>query len=237
MTAIINLPVLKPDELAASGRPAYEVTVSEPIAGEIEEGGIGHCRAAFGESTRERILAAMVDLAVTEGYAAVNVDRLTARAGATPEDFERCFDDLESCLLAAFDAGAEEAIRRVTAAALQADGPDPARRIEAVFERGLRALLECVSTAPDLSRICLVEVAAVGSRGLARRDATLERFAKLIEIHTTTLFARPPPLASEFVVGGVHEIVQRRVRTGDTGGLTELAPALAQVWLPILRGG
>lgn len=212
------------------------MTVSESIAGESEKGGTG-CRPGFGDSPRERILSAMVDLAATEGYAAVSVDRLTAHAAVTLGDFERGFDDLESCLLAAFDVGAEEAIRQVTAAALQAEGPDPVRRIEVVLERGLRALLECMSAAPALTQVCLVEVAAVGSRGLARRDATLERFARLLEVQMATVAQRPPPLASEMVVGGVHEVLQRRVRRGDTGRLPELAPALAKVWLPVLRGG
>jgi AcrR family transcriptional regulator len=211
--------------------------VNEPVVGECEQGGAGDCASTFSGSTRAHILSAMVDLVVTEGYAAVTVDRLTARAAVSPDDFERSFADLESCFLAAFDVGAEEAIRRVTAAAFHADVPDPMRSIEIALERGLRALLECVSNAPALAHLCLIEVAAVGARGLARREATLERFARLIEIHLAALSQRPPPLASEMVVGGVHEILERKVRRGDTGRLAELAPALTQVWLPVLRGG
>ncbi|MET0973950.1 MAG: hypothetical protein ABWY95_11070, partial [Thermoleophilaceae bacterium] len=61
-----------------------------------------------------------------------------------------------------------------------------------------------------------------------------ERFVQLLETALPDLPGRPSQLASEMVVGGIHELLQRRARTRDTDGLPDLAPALAAIWLPML---
>ncbi len=189
---------------------------------------------------RTRILDAMVDVVAVHGYAAVTVERVTTHAGVSSEEFERSFEDLESCLLAVLDRTATHAIRVVQRAAAQAVRKLPVKdareQVELVFEPSLHALLSCVADHPELTRVCVVEVATIGSRGLAKRDAALERFVQVLEQALPDLPERPSQLASEMVVGGIHELVQRRARIGDLAELPQLSPALAAIWLPVLRG-
>jgi AcrR family transcriptional regulator len=191
-----------------------------------------------GGAARDPILDALVELVAAEGYSHVTVDRVLARAGTTWTDFEAHFSDLDAAMLDALDAAADRAIRRVRHAAAEAVRDAPMRsaadRIELVFEPALRALLECAAAAPGMTRLCVVEVATIGERGLARRDAALERFVRLLETTLPDRPDRPSQLASEMVVGGIHELLQRRARLGQTDGLPELAPALAAFWLPVL---
>jgi AcrR family transcriptional regulator len=193
-----------------------------------------------GGVARERILNALVELVARDGYSGVTAERVAERAGVSPADFSRTFDDLDACLLAVVDMAAQGAIRAVQQAAAEAARTtpmrDPDERLEHIFEPSLRALLACVAAKPDRARVCLVEVATIGARGLAKRDAALERFVQLLEDALPEQPERPSQLVSEMVVGGIHELLQRRARIRDTAGLPELAPALTAVWLPVLRG-
>ncbi len=193
-----------------------------------------------GPLARERILSAMVELVAAHGFADLTIERVAAHAGVSELEFEREFQDLEACLLAVLDDTASYAARLVQRTAAQAARElavaDAGRRLELIFEPSLAALLECAAQQPDLTRVCVVEVATIGSRGLAKRDAVLERFVQLLEQTLPDLPDRPSQLASEMVVGGIHELLQRRARLGDTAGLPDLAHALAAVWLPVLRG-
>ena len=193
-----------------------------------------------GPLARERILSAMVELVAAHGFADLTIERVAAHAGASEAEFEREFPDLEACLLAILDDTARHAARLVQRAAAQAareqPAADAAHRLELVFEPSLSALLECAAAQPELTRVCVVEVVTIGSRGLAKRDAVLERFVQLLEQALPELPERPSQLASEMVVGGVFELLQRRARIGDTAELPQLAHALAAIWLPVLRG-
>jgi AcrR family transcriptional regulator len=194
-----------------------------------------------GGPAREPILGALVELVAAEGYLSVTTDCVLERAGVSQVEFDALFPDLESAMLEALDAAADRAIRRVRHVAAQAARDLPIRagaeqRIDLVFEPALRALLECAAGAPDVTRVCVVEVATIGARGLARRDAALERFVQLLESTLPDLPNRPSQLASEMVVGGIHELLQRRARLADTDRLPELAPELAAIWLPVLTG-
>jgi AcrR family transcriptional regulator len=192
------------------------------------------------DPARERILDAMVDVVAVHGYADVTVERVITHAGVSEEEFERSFADLETCLLAVLDRTASHAIRIVQRAAARAvrEVPvtDAQEQVELVFEPSLHALLSCAAKQPELTRVCVVEVATIGSRGLAKRDAALERFVQLLEQALPDLPERPSQLASEMVVGGIHELLQRRARIGDLAELPQLSPALAAIWLPVLRG-
>jgi AcrR family transcriptional regulator len=193
-----------------------------------------------GPLARERILSAMVELVAAHGFADLTIERVAGHAEVSEAEFEREFRDLEACLLAVLDETARHAARLVQRAAADAarglPTSDPAQRLEVVFEPSLAALLRCAAGQPELTRVCVVDVATIGTRGLAKRDAVLERFVQLLEQTLPDLPERPSQLASEMVVGGVHELLQRRARIGDMAELPNLAPALAAVWLPVLRG-
>lgn len=193
-----------------------------------------------GGAARDPILDALVEVVAAEGYAHVTIDRVLARAGVSRAEFDDLFPDLDAAMLEALDVVADRALRHVRHVAAEALRGAPAasaeQRICLAFEPALRALLACAAATPNVTRLCVVDVATIGTRGLVRRDAALERFVQLLETTLPDLPNRPSQLASEMVVGGIHELLQRRARTGETAGLGELAPALAAIWLPVLTG-
>lgn len=193
-----------------------------------------------GGAARDSILDALVELVAAEGYPNVTVDRVLARARVTWAEFGAIYADLDAAMLDALDVVADRALRRVRRVAAQTlrgvSVTSAEQRMCLVFEPALRALLECAEATPNVTRLCVVDVATIGARGLVRRDAALERFVQLLESALPDLPNRPSQLASEMVVGGIHELLQRRARTAETDGLQELAPALAAIWLPVLTG-
>ena len=98
-------------------------------------------------------------------------------------------------------------------------------------------MLEAAAAQPDLTRLCLVEAPGLGAKALARKDAGLQRFVDLLDGELARRRGgEAPPLVSEMVVGGIYEVVQRAVRSGDISSLPDLAGQLRQLWQPALRG-
>jgi AcrR family transcriptional regulator len=234
--------------------------VEQAILGESEptKGDPGEGREEAGRpsgSRRARAVAAMVELAGSDGYVAVDVQRVAARAGLGTADFHRVFETLDDCLLAAFDEGAERVAERALKAAVEgaersatdgAAGGDPAGNDgdsgngagpELVLRAMLGAVAGCVAAEPRLARVCLVEIAALGERGIERRQALLDRLRRVLEEQLARVGPPPRRLACELIVGGVHEVLARRVRGGDCERVGELAPSLAAIWIPLVRGG
>jgi AcrR family transcriptional regulator len=185
----------------------------------------------FDDAPRGRVLSAMVEVVTHDGYRSATVDRVLQRANVAWPEFVGLFGDLDSCLLATLDAGMEQAWARASAATREDDA------LEACFERGLREVLELVAAQPGLARVCLVEASALGARAVERREAGLQRFVDSLERRLEHGEGTGPPstLAAEMVVGGIHEVVQRKVRAGETAGLPALAGELTRLWLPALR--
>jgi AcrR family transcriptional regulator len=181
------------------------------------------------------------------------------RAGITAADFHRCFADLDDCLLAAFDGGAERALaqaRDAAEAAVARDGAGPAvdgagkaengsgaakggpgSPAELVLRSMVGAVARCVGAEPKLAQVCLVESAALGPAAAERRRRLLDGFRRQLEEQLARVGPAPRPYASELIVGGIYEVVQLRVRNGEAGELADLAPSLAAVWVPLLRAG
>ena len=179
-------------------------------------------------STRGRTILALADLVASDGNEQVSVERLLERARVTRGDFERDFGDLDGCFLAAFDAGADYALRRAAAAAAEAEAEarlDAAStaRLDSKFESALQAVLECMASAPALARLCLVDVLLLGVPALERRDRMMRDFVALLDSHLDG--DSSPPLVFEMIVGGTHDLLERRVRAGDIEGLPEPHPS------------
>lgn len=203
---------------------------------------LGEGQAAFAppfdDSPHGRVLRGMVEVIAHGGYRDATVDRVLEHARVGWDTFVELFGDLDGCFLAAADGGmawaAAEAERAV--AEVPADAG-----VEAAFEPALRAVLECAAASPPLTTLCLVEAPALGMKALEQRDAGLQRFVDLIVRRLGSDSgaagrAAPPSLAAEMVVGGIYEVLQRKVRAGETAELPQLADELRQLWLPALRG-
>lgn len=203
---------------------------------QLGEAGAAAPVAPFDDSPRGRTLKAMVEVIAHGGYHDATVDRVLERARVGWEEFMRLFGDLDGCFIATLEGGFELAAAQATEAI--ADLPRDAA-IEAVFEPALRAVLECAAANPGLTNLCLVEAPALGLRALDARETGLQRFVDLLVERSgaanRTDGGAPPSLAAEMVVGGIHEVMQRKARAGELSELPGIAAELRQLWLPALR--
>jgi AcrR family transcriptional regulator len=181
---------------------------------------------------RERIIAAIPQAAAELGYAEMNVEAILARAGVSRRTFYEHFKNKEDAFLAAYDAVVRQQARHIRHAYLEET------TIQTRLRAGIRAYLEFTAREPNIARMCIVEVLAAGPRAMAKRNEAMRMFAEIIEdnIHELLPGCRRAALTAETIVGGIHEVVFRRILAGRTDELPGLADDLLATIL-ILDGG
>ncbi|MBS1870947.1 MAG: TetR/AcrR family transcriptional regulator [Actinobacteria bacterium] len=171
---------------------------------------------------RERLLDGMARTVAQRGYAATPVAEVLKAAGVSRRTFYEQFADKEDCFLAAYDAIVALCTERLVAG-YHAGG---------TWEEGIAsaydALLRTLAAEPAFAHLGVVEVLAAGPRAVARRDATLRRFARFIDFtrERAEVAATPPRLVGQAIVGGLHELVYSRIVRGQTATLPRLTGEL-----------
>ncbi|MBB4661360.1 TetR/AcrR family transcriptional regulator [Conexibacter arvalis] len=187
---------------------------------QLPAGRHGLSRDFVAQSQRERILDALVACVAEQGYPETRVTDLIARSGVSRKTFYEHFADKEECFLAAYDMAVSLLMGGVTQAFEQEDDWVDAIRA------ALRAFLGFLADHPDLTRLCIVDVHAVGPRALARRDAAVRGFYYLLDAGRADAPRALPGLTAEAVTGGMYEIVYGRVLRGTIDELPRLLPEL-----------
>lgn len=183
-------------------------------------------------SQRSRLLEAVGQAVAEKGYAATTIDDVVRGAGVSKKTFYEHFRDKEDCFLAAFDAADQQLFEHVRAAREGAD--DWLVRIRA----GVQAYLRWLAGDPALARVFLIEVAAAGPRAAEHRERARSRYAELM-VRSRDGAEGSPPVPSpvcEAVVGGVSEIVQRRIRERGAESLMDLEPVIVYLEVVVLAG-
>lgn len=167
---------------------------------------------------RARLIDGIAHAVGQRGYAATSVADVLTVARISRRTFYETFADKEDCFLAAYDDAVDRCDAYVSAA-YAGEEPWSVR-----LERAVHAFLAFLAAEPDLARLGVVEVVAIGPRGLARRDATLTRFRSFVEAKRADLPASAPPseLVAEAITGGIYELVYARVARGEAERLPEL---------------
>lgn len=169
-------------------------------------------------SQRERLLDGMARTVARRGYGATPVAEVLKAAGVSRRTFYEQFADKQDCFLAAYDAIAGLCARQLVAGYHAGSGWEDG------LARAYDALLGTLASEPDFAHLAVVDVLAAGSRGIARRERSLRRFASFLD-HTRERAhedARPPALVSRAIVGGMHELVYGAVLRGETRRLPDL---------------
>jgi AcrR family transcriptional regulator len=189
---------------------------------QLPSGRHGMLPSAVAANQRERILAAVASAAAELGYAEMNVEAITARAGVSRRTFYEHFKNKEDAFVAAYDLAVHNAVTQVRRAYL--NETTALERLRA----GIEAYLQFVAADQQVARMGIVEVLAAGPRAIARRNAAAALFAEIIEenIHQLVPSCRRPELTAEIIVGGILEVVFSRVLAGRTGELPTLADDL-----------
>jgi AcrR family transcriptional regulator len=171
---------------------------------------------------RERILRAALAVAGRYGYRESTIDAILERSGTSAEEFARQFRSLEDCLLAAWDRLAGECVNRFRRAA---EGPGPwSDRLRQALSESLR----WVDAHPGEARFLLADPLAVGGPLDRRRAAMVSELAGLLdsgraEMEDPDLL---PASIAEWTVGGLYDLVYRRVALREDGRLIDLLPDL-----------
>jgi len=188
----------------------------------LPSGRHGLLRSFVAANQRERILSAVAQATAELGYAEMSVETIVVRAGVSRRTFYEHFRNKEDAFLAAYDAVVQQLARCIRRAYLNET---------TVRERllaGIRAFMQFLASEPEFARLCIVEVLAAGPRAIARRNEAMRMFAEIIEdnIHELIPGCRRAALTAETIVGGIHEVVYRRILADRSDELPGLADDL-----------
>lgn len=173
---------------------------------------------------RERILAAVAQVASVHGYGGMSVQDIVREAGVSRRTFYEQFKNKDHAFLAAYDEASGRLLASIRAAI------DAQARFEDKVSSGFRAFLELLAASPAFAKMCIVEVLAAGPDAIARRARTMEEFTGFFEEGARETLGKdtPSPLIAETIVGGVYETVYRRIARGETAELPKLLPDLTE---------
>jgi AcrR family transcriptional regulator len=168
-------------------------------------------------------MTAMTDAVGEQGYTATTVSKVIARAGVSRKAFYQHFHNKEECFLDTYDTIVEEGMDRVANAYREAEGlsDSAGAGIEALFERAIES--------PDVLRLILIEVSALGPAGAARRERLIVGYEQLLR-ESIGLIPGPGAIPNPIlraVVGGLNKVLYSRVQSGEHEQLRELIPDLA----------
>lgn len=174
------------------------------------------------ETQRGRLIDGMAQTVARRGYAATPVAEVLRAAGVSRRTFYEQFADKEDCFLAAYDEIVALSTGRLVA------GYHAGSSWEDGIASAYDALLQALAAEPDFAHLGVVGVLGAGPRALARREATLRRFARFID-HTrerAEIAASPPTRVGQAIVGGIHELIYSQIVRGETAQLPLLTDEL-----------
>jgi AcrR family transcriptional regulator len=188
----------------------------------LPSGRHGLTREQVAHSQRLRLLSSAIAVAGSDGYAAMTVSAVIARANVSRKTFYEQFADREHCFLSAYELIVGRALAGIRAAyAIQAPWPD---RLRAAIGWALHVL----ARHPSETRVAFVEVLAAGPRALGLRDRALH---ELTPLFVPGFDAAPPgvpiPASMPLAISGTFgELIGLQVRRGDVTQLPQLMPEL-----------
>jgi AcrR family transcriptional regulator len=179
---------------------------------------------------RARLVAALIEVVQEDGYTALTVGTVIARARVSRKTFYGIFANREEAFLAAFTQTTDR-LRLLTTQAY-AEQPDWRSGIRSALQQ----LLMFMDDEPGLACMCLVEALGAGERVLDARAELLTEAARAIDTGRAVAAKHdPPPLTAEAVVGGALAILHNRFAREDGASASELSGALmSTIVLPYL---
>jgi AcrR family transcriptional regulator len=167
---------------------------------------------------RRRILEAMIETVASRGYDRTTLTRVLQSAQVSEGVFDEHFSDKSDCFMQALEdliGGAE-----IVAIDLFHEPTAWPEQVRIALQRLLRAL----ARNPGAARVAFVEVLSAGPHAHERHRSALALFTALIERGRSMSMSTDhlPPQTSEAIVGGIVEILRRRVLEGDIAELPAL---------------
>jgi AcrR family transcriptional regulator len=197
---------------------------------------VASAAASRRSSQRQRLLSAVTELAIRDGYAAVTVGEVIAHAGVSRATFYEYFTDMEACFAAALAP-----IRRRLLAGIRSSVASD--RAEHASLRAAHALLAFAGSRPAMARLLMSDLLTGGERLWGVRDELIDDAARIVEdAHGRAgASARIPDLPPQLLIGVSCRLIAARLHEGGAdvprlGGLhEELAGWVAAYRLPVAR--
>lgn len=187
-------------------------------------------RSTAESATRDRLMAAAMDVFAAKGYHGAIVDDIVTASGTSKGAFYHYFPSKQSIFLTLMDGLAALVEQGVEAAIASEEGA------LAKVEAALRVVLETAAAQRDLVKILFVEAVGLGPTLERKRLEIHRRFAGLIQRHLDravrdgTIPRQDTVLAAQAWLGALNEVITQWL-IGDGGGLTERLPALRALLL------
>jgi AcrR family transcriptional regulator len=174
---------------------------------------------------RARIMHAVASLCCEEGYAALRMPAITARAGVSNQTFYEHFPNKHEAFMACYDRVSRRALAAVLASFQAAPSwPEAARA-------SIATLLEHIARDPEFARLGLFEVLAAGPDARRRADERAEAFTAMLTASAPRDGGAPLRLRGGLVAAGIWGVIQHHIIHGRARRLPELTPALSYVAL------
>jgi AcrR family transcriptional regulator len=178
-------------------------------------------RDRTGSSERDRIVAALIQVAAERGYGETTIELVLERAELDRHAFDRHFRGKYDCFLSAWQDLNQECLETmVRAYGSREEWPDRLRAVAYQVIEGLRH---------DPSRASFgVEVLAAGDAARARRDMTMRVIASLIDAGRQEMEdpEAVPHTTAEALAGSAYGQIYSRIVRGDVDELPDLVPQL-----------
>lgn len=187
-------------------------------------------RSTADTPTRERILAAAMDVFAAKGYHGTIVDDIVAASGTSKGAFYHYFPSKREIFLTLLDSLAGLVEQEVEIAI----GIE--RGALAKVEAALRIVLETAGAQRDLAKILLVEAVGLGPDLEHKRLEIHRRFAAVIQRHLDRAVAegsiprQDTTLAAQAWIGALVEVITQWLIAGGEP-LTQRLPALRTMLL------
>jgi AcrR family transcriptional regulator len=181
---------------------------------------------------RERIVRAVGQLAVRDGFERVTVRAISAASGTSNQTFYEQFDSKTEALIAAFELSASEGLYSVTQA-FSSEGDRP----EAIGA-GIRAMMEHVGGNDLLARLTFFELQSAGPLALDRADAVMDGFIAFVTpgIAPKGVCKEVPQAVLQATSAGVWSIIQHELSGDHPDRLPELGPEVTRIIMaPVVK--
>jgi AcrR family transcriptional regulator len=180
-------------------------------------------REAARREQRARLFAALVASCARKGYEATSVEDLLQLSGVSRATFYEQFDDKLSC----FRAAEDEILDAATSAVAEQFGGDEGNS-GGRPRAAVKAFARVVVDQPAAARMCLVESYAAGAAGIDPLRRAFESVVLLARDAAEQLPGRAemPPELLRGIVGGIYQVVYRRLFQRREEDLPGLVPEL-----------
>jgi AcrR family transcriptional regulator len=173
---------------------------------------------------RDRLVAAMGELVATAGVSAVGVHHVCQRAGISRRTFYELYRDRDACFADALEEAYGRLVTHVERAVADAGDEWEDRAVATV-----QALVGVLHADRVLAQLCVVSATGGNREAVRLRHAAMAQILKGLADPPASAATGEPVLAG--ALGGVWELVYRRLTAGPETPVTDLVDAAVHVLL------